>query len=846
MKEFEMKNFVITLFISLLAGLSFSQNHIEIFKSIDNDHIKLRNVDVVENAVYAELDLTEFNYNSTALKDGWILSLPMGHMRSGVDVAMKRFDFLTDDFRVTGSQSGDYAYIPGKHYIAETLPGNAYGAFSFYENSMMGILAIDNGDHINVGEIKGSEGLYIIYNDRDLGWDPVFYCDADDYDDGYDDSFDLVSPTSFRQDKCVDFYLEADYAVFKENNFSIQQSVDFLLGLFAETVLLYRNEGIDIKVSAIKVWETQDDYDQNRSHTALDQFADNHVDNGFDLNLLIAAGPSGLGGVAFINALCNPFRNFAYANIDMSYRNIPVYSWSIMVVTHELGHNFGSRHTHACRWNGDNTQIDDCGNLYAYNGGNTPEGNNCFDPDEPIIPIDGGTIMSYCHLNPTGINLSKGFNEQVGIVMRNILMSADCVEGCNGFGEEKPVADFSVENTLTCINGEVQFADLSLNHPTEWTWIFQTEGVNDTLYHKDPSYVFRNEGYYDVTLIVSNGKGADTLVMEDYITVIPGPVANFTYEMIDDQTVRFINNSTNADSYFWRLGNTQVSFKEEPVQKYNNGGFYIVELRATKDTCNTHDYFTDTIEIRIPLKAIISFNKIRLCAGDSVIFKAGRIDYDSVKWLFQGGHIEESTDMEVELTYNHSGIFGVQFIAFSEYGSDTLIRNSIITVTGAPEVYFEHIISDDTIFFTNNSIGATSFVWNFGDGMVSTLIEPIHMYDSSGKYTIILIGKNQCDSSEYQSEIIFNKVSVDDFEDENVVIYPNPGSDNFYIVSPSDNRVINRVKIINTNGQMIFNSNYPEGNRMINIDMRSHPAGIYNIELMVNDKIINKKFVRLN
>lgn len=841
-----MKNIIITLSLIFLAILSYSQNRIEIFRNIDDDHIRMRNIEAVENAVYAELDMREFNDNSNQLKDGWILSLPSTHMLSGNELTMKPLDFLGENFGVTGSQSGDYDYIPGKHYIAETRSGDASGAFSFYDNSMMGILALDNGDHLNIGEMHNSEGVYILYSEKDLGWNPVFYCDTDDYGDGNDEFFDISAPANLRNEKCVDFYIEADYEVYKQNDFSIQQSVDFILGLFAETVILYRNEGIDIKVSAIKVWETQDDYDQNGSHTALNQFADRYAGNDFDLNLLVAAGPSGLGGVAFINALCNPDRNFAYANIDMSYNNIPLYSWSVMVVTHELGHNFGSRHTHACRWNGNNTQIDDCGNIYAFNSGNTPEGNNCFDPDNPLVPPDGGTIMSYCHLNPTGINLSKGFHAQVAEFMRNKVMSADCLDGCDPFGNDKPLADFAAGNTLTCINGEVQFTDLSLNHPIDWTWIFQTDGISDTLFHKDPSYIFRNEGVFDVTLIVSNGKGADTMVIKDYISVIPGPIANFSYEMIDNQTVRFINNSTNADRYFWKLGNTQVSFKEEPVQKYTNGGFYIVELRATKDTCYTHDYFVDTIEIRIPLKATISFDKNKICEGDSILFKPGRTDYDSVKWIFQGGHIEESMEMEVNLIYNTSGVFGLQFIAFSEYGSDTITRNSIITVTGVPDVYFEAVISDDTVFFRNNTIGATSFEWDFGDGNQSTLREPSHIYDSSGEYTVSLKAKNQCDSSEYRSDIIFTKVSVDDIEYERILVYPNPGSDIIYIKSLSENQGIERVRIINMNGQLIFNAQYPRLENTIAIDMKSHPAGIYNIELMINDKILNKKFVRVN
>ena len=83
-----------------------------------------------------------------------------------------------------------------------------------------------------------------------------------------------------------------------------------------------------------------------------------------------------------------------YAGINSSYADVPTYSWTVDVIAHELGHLFGSQHTHACVWNGNNTAIDGC---------YTTEG-NCGNPGEP----NKGTIMSYCHLGP-GKDLSLGF-----------------------------------------------------------------------------------------------------------------------------------------------------------------------------------------------------------------------------------------------------------------------------------------------------------------------------------------------------------------------------------------------------------------------------------------------------
>ena len=84
----------------------------------------------------------------------------------------------------------------------------------------------------------------------------------------------------------------------------------------------------------------------------------------------------------------------------------------MQVVAHEMGHNFGSSHTHDCVWGpNNNQQIDDCGSLVLGGG-------SCYNPSAPIVPSGGGTIMSYCHLNSVGIDFTKGFGTEPGNLIR--------------------------------------------------------------------------------------------------------------------------------------------------------------------------------------------------------------------------------------------------------------------------------------------------------------------------------------------------------------------------------------------------------------------------------------------
>lgn len=76
-------------------------------------------------------------------------------------------------------------------------------------------------------------------------------------------------------------------------------------------------------------------------------------------------------------------------------------------------------------------------------------------------------------------------------------------------------------------------------------------------------------------------------------------------------------------------------------------------------------------------------------------------------------------------------------------GPDSIIE---VTVHPLPELAFE-ILSDplcefSPVNFQNNSIGNLDYMWYFGDGDSSFLVNPSHVYDSAGAYTVELFALN--------------------------------------------------------------------------------------------------------
>ena len=80
-------------------------------------------------------------------------------------------------------------------------------------------------------------------------------------------------------------------------------------------------------------------------------------------------------------------------------------------------------------------------------------------------------------------------------------------------------ADFTASKTA--VQGKtdaVQFTDLSTGNITSWSWDFNSDGKIDSTV-QNPSYTYKTNGTFSVTLTVATDKCEDTLTKHEYIKV---------------------------------------------------------------------------------------------------------------------------------------------------------------------------------------------------------------------------------------------------------------------------------------------------------------------------------------
>lgn len=123
-----------------------------------------------------------------------------------------------------------------------------------------------------------------------------------------------------------------------------------------------------------------------------------------------------------------------------------------------------------------------------------------------------------------------------------------------------PQASFSGNNTTVCRNKQVQFSNVdTAGYPATYAWQFQG-ATPSTNTGATPTVTYNSSGTFDVTLIITNAFGSDTLTLTDYITVLPRPnVSLFSSpETVGQNNGTATANATGGTSpytYNWSGGN---------------------------------------------------------------------------------------------------------------------------------------------------------------------------------------------------------------------------------------------------------------------------------------------------
>jgi len=450
----QLNNQIICIFL-LISFFSFAQKKSNLYNEINHhkeagDFIENSatilttkyKTGIYEKSIGKEVTIEKNTIQNIMNKNSKFITVELPILEGKQSVLyLKKRNLLEDDFKIV---------IQHQNFKQDNIENSAYSVYSglvdgeetnslvsivLHNDTAFGTILIGN-KIFSLSQTGKNNNSYRLYeNSQDIN-QAQFTCGVSDDNKNSGLKNAITDKTEIATiPKCVKLHFEITKTL-NDQFGGINQSISQFFNLFNIIQTKFADEGITVKVSYLKIWNTDDPYYQSWVGTPGDSGA--FQDLGFssfqslggningNIGILLGTFSGGIAGLSG-GAPC-PNKGYNACTIYANSLN-----QNATCIMHEIGHNLGSHHTHWCGWIGG--ALDNC---YATEGG--------CPPGPPAT--NGGTIMSYCG----GYDIiNNGFGSQPNAVINNTVSNESCITSCNSDAscEDNIVNIGSVTNTNT-------------------------------------------------------------------------------------------------------------------------------------------------------------------------------------------------------------------------------------------------------------------------------------------------------------------------------------------------------------------------------------------------------------
>lgn len=374
-----------------------------------------------------------------------------------------------------------------------------------------------------------------------------------------------------------------------------------------------------------------------------------------------------------------------------------------------------------------------------------------------------------------------------------------------------PDANFSFQIVSAC-QGIVNFYNASTGVPTQYLWDF---GDGSTSTQKNPIHSYLSVGTFQVILHSSNTFGTDSLLFVVTLDAIPVNAAFSADNGASCSTpaiVHFLNNSTNALTYSWDFGDGNTSIDENPVHIYTTAGVYDVKLKVNGGFCGNDSIVnigiinisqTNNGNLSMPLTA---GNNVQTCCSGTLFDSGGQGPY-------QNNSHSILTIMPIDAFQ-----ISLNFLSFDfEPGQNNSCNFDYLAIYDGASINAPLIglyCNNNTPPSLINSTGSSVTLEQFADpGVTGT-------------------------GFELSWSCVLSDIQEQNIRASQIKIFPNPLNKKFNISLSKEEKSVS-IKLLDITGQPIFERLYHDAID-INIDLPNIAKGIYNLEIITDNKIINR------
>ena len=311
-----------------------------------------------------------------------------------------------------------------------------------------------------------------------------------------------------------------------------------------------------------------------------------------------------------------------------------------------------------------------------------------------------------------------------------------------------PTAQFTIDSLAGCHPLPLNFTNTSTGGSI-YHWDMGDGTAFDTLASNFGHVFFNITGVqqtYQVMLIAETSKGCKDTAIQN-VDVYPDVTAFFTCDTAGCSPfdVNFTDASVGALNYTWNFGDgSPLDNSQNPTHQYTNTTTVNVTYTATLIIESVFGCF-DTVQQVITVYAtpVASFNPFPTTQTYPATTVAVTNTSSAGAWQY-AWDFGDTTFSNLQAPPNHVystwGMYPIMLIVSNANCADTAIQ-TINIIPPVPVADFqgpEQGCRPLTVQFTNNSLYASTYLWDFGDGGTSTQPQPSYTYYNPGVYTVTL------------------------------------------------------------------------------------------------------------
>ncbi|MBL4734671.1 MAG: PKD domain-containing protein [Flavobacteriales bacterium] len=214
-------------------------------------------------------------------------------------------------------------------------------------------------------------------------------------------------------------------------------------------------------------------------------------------------------------------------------------------------------------------------------------------------------------------------------------------------------------------------------------------------------------------------------------------------------------------------------------------------------------------------------------------------------WFWNFGDGNTNTIQNPIHTYQNPGTFFV-CLTVSDGRRTYTLCDSVSIICQVPDASFGFTTSTFTVSFSDSSLNATSWNWDFGDGNTDTIQNPTHVYANPGIFNVCLTVSNDCNLDSICDSLTILGTGINRYPItvDRLKVYPNPVRTFATVVTDQNLKIEKAIlRVYDVYGHQVRKTENITAQAII-IDAKELTTGMYFYTLVDQNKIIGSgKFI---